>query len=127
MGFADILAPCAPKPGAGIGRPMIRLCFTNEAIARIAENGLTQRNPERIRWTDQHAESKHGIGVLLRGKTSNKLTGEHFKILHTQYGAWLEVSNDVECRRVASALCWPALGIEDAVIKVVPEVTHGSE
>jgi len=66
----------------------------------------------RMRWTDQHADSSYGLGVLLYARSSNLLDGEGFRALADQ-GARIECDDDRERRRVAGALAWPALGLSD--------------
>ena len=58
---------------------------------------------ERLRWTDHHAVSSFGLGVVLRGHSSEVLDGPTFASLVNQ-GARIECSTDLECRRVAGAL-----------------------
>jgi hypothetical protein len=93
-----------------------RLVFPAEVIDSLKRQGLRQRSPERLRWTDQHLASGYGNGVLLRGKSSDVLDGFQFRALRNAFGAWIETDNK---ERVACALGVPwqggfkELGIKD--------------
>ena len=72
---------------------------------------------EKLRWTDQHSMSSHGLGVILRGHGSGILDGVRFKSLAAQ-GAKITCSDDREMRRVAGALAWGALGLADGLLEI---------
>lgn len=81
-----------------------RLHFPEAAIRRLHDQGLLQRNPEKLRWTDQHPASHYGAGVLLRGKSGDLLDGAQFRALRDAFGAWIETDQP---ERVARALGLP--------------------
>ncbi len=73
---------------------------------------------EKLRWTDQHAASSYGLGVVLRGtRGAEILDGVGFAALAAQ-GARIECGSDLDRRRVAGALAWAALGLPDASLTV---------
>lgn len=72
---------------------------------------------ERLRWTDQHPASSYGLGVILRGHGPDILDGAGFKWLAAQ-GARIECTDERERRRVAGALAWGALGLDDGILKI---------
>ena len=72
---------------------------------------------EKLRWTDQHAASSHGLGVVLRGHGAGILDGMRFKSLAAT-GAKITCSDERELRRVAGALAWGALGLDDGILEV---------
>jgi hypothetical protein len=84
-----------------------RLVFPAEVIEGLKRQGLRQRSPERLRWTDQHSASSYGDGVLLRGKSSDVLDGDQFRALREAFGAWIETDSK---ERVARALGVPWQG-----------------
>jgi hypothetical protein len=83
-----------------------RLVFPAEVIEGLKQQGLRQRSPERLRWTDQHSASSCSNGVLLRAKSSDVLDGFQFRALRNAFGAWIETDNK---ERVARALGVPCL------------------
>ncbi len=73
---------------------------------------------EKLRWTDQHAASSYGLGVVLRGaRGAEILDGAAFGAL-AAVGARIECATDLDRRRVAGALAWVALGLPDAALTV---------
>lgn len=72
---------------------------------------------EPLRWTDQHASSSHGLGVLMRRRSSQVFDGAFFAKLVREQGAWIECGDEREARRCAGALGLAALGLHaEAVI-----------
>lgn len=57
----------------------------------------------KLRWTDHHPASQHGLGVLL-SPNNEVVDGFFFRFLRDQINAWLE-TDDPE--RVAGALGLP--------------------
>jgi hypothetical protein len=80
---------------------------------------LTHPNhpPQKLRWTDQHPASSYGLGVLLRGHGGEILDGATFKKL-TEDGYKIICSTDMERRRVAGALAWGALGLDEKFLEI---------
>lgn len=89
--------------------------FSPQGESAIKALGLRQRNPETLRWTAQHSQSNHGLGVLLRGKSGELLDGRAFKALHDAFGARIECDSINTKRRVENALVTVALGLDDAI------------
>lgn len=83
---------------------MIRLVHPNNA-------------PVKLRWTDQHAASSYGLGVMLRGHGGEVFDGATFAGMAAD-GWRIECSTDLERRRVAGALAWAALGLSPDVLRV---------
>lgn len=73
---------------------------------------------EKLRWTDQHALSSYGIGVVLHAHSGEALDGARFAPLAAT-GAWIECSSDIEARRVAGALAWRALELVPDAIRII--------
>ena len=95
--------------------------FSPQGESAIKALGLRQRNPETLRWTTQHNQSNHGIGVILRGKSGDLLDGRTFKVSHDAFGAWIECDCADTKRRVDNALVTVVLGVDDAIT-----ITDGS-
>lgn len=93
----------------------IALHFPAAAIEGIKQLGLRQRNPERLRWTDNHPASSYGAGVLLRGKSGEILDGRGFTAMAKHFGAWVEVDSARTKQRVENALVTAASGLDDAI------------
>lgn len=72
---------------------------------------------EKLRWTDQHSMSSHGLGVVLRGHGSEILDGVGFRAM-AMGGAKITCSDEREMRRVAGALAWGALGLEEGLLEI---------
>lgn len=98
----------------------IKLCFPAEAIAHIEAQGLRQRNPETLRWTDKHPASHYRAGVVLRGNSGDILSGNAFSQLHTLFGAWIEVDSEDTKRLISNAMALGVAGLIDQ-IKVLSE------
>lgn len=62
---------------------------------------------KRLRWTDQHALSSYGLGVVMRAKSSVIIDGATFCEM-ARDGWRIECGTDLERRRVAGALAWAA-------------------
>ncbi len=77
--------------------------------------GLRQMSPETIRWTTDHVQSNHGIGVLLRGKSGDILDGKSFAAMVHAFGAWIETDSEETSRRVHNALVTVVTGTEESV------------
>lgn len=72
----------------------------------------------KLRWTDQHASSSYGLGVVLIGPRGTEiLDGATFGALAAD-GARIECDTDLERRRVAGALAWAALDLPDDALVV---------
>jgi hypothetical protein len=97
---------------------MIRLIFSTESIKSIRRMGLKQSQRERLRWSDQHPASSHGLGVLLRGQSDQLLDGDQFKKLVEAFGAHIECSTELEHKRVRNALAWGALGLPEDTVRL---------
>jgi hypothetical protein len=82
-----------------------RLVFSPAAIDSLRASGLRQRNPERLRWTDEHLVSRYGGGVLLRVKFGDILDGAQFRALCDALGVAIETDN---FEQVVRALGVPA-------------------
>lgn len=93
----------------------IALHFPAGAIEGIHQLGLRQRNPERLRWTDEHPGSSYGAGVILRGKSGELLDGRSFAAMVRHFGAWIQVDSARTKSRVENALVTAATGVDDAV------------
>ncbi len=72
---------------------------------------------EKLRWTDQHPASSYGLGIVLRGHGATILDGAGFCAMAAG-GAKITCSDDRELRRVAGALAWGALGLDDGILEV---------
>lgn len=93
----------------------IRLHFPTASIEAVKAMGLSQRNPETLRWTNQHSSSSYGLGVILRGKSGEILDGKSFAALVTAFGAWIECDDAETKRRVEHALVTIAPGLDDSI------------
>jgi len=93
----------------------IRLHFPTASIVAIVAMGLTQRNPETLRWTTDHPASSYGLGTILRGKTGVVLCGRDFAALNANFGAWVECDCADTKRRVENALCTAAINLDHEV------------
>jgi len=65
---------------------------------------------ERLKWTTKHPLSKYGLGVVLRLESGELLDGATFSAM-ARDGWRIECSDSLDCRRVAGALAWSALGL----------------
>lgn len=93
----------------------IKLHFPASAIEAIKGMGLRQRNPETLRWTADHPGSSYGLGMVLRGKSGEVLSGSDFAAMVYSFGAWIEVDSEDAARRVRNALVTVATGTDGAV------------
>lgn len=94
----------------------IKLHFTPEGHAAIVALGLRNPNPETLRWTDDPGKgSSYGMGVILRGKSGEGLSGQAFMAMHKAFGAWIEVDSADTQRRVRNALATALSEMDDQV------------
>lgn len=94
----------------------IKLHFPAEGHAAIVALGLRQLNPETLRWTDDPGKgSSYGLGVILRGKSGEGLSGQAFLAMHKAFGAWIEVDSADTQRRVRNALATALSEMDDHV------------
>lgn len=77
--------------------------------------GLRQHCPETLRWTTDHPGSSYGLGVLLRGKSGDVLSGRDFAAMVYAFGAWIETDSEGTARKVRNALVTVATGTDEAV------------
>lgn len=91
----------------------IKLLFPEAGVETIKAMGLRQSNPESLRWTDDHAQSSYGHGVLLREHSRELLDGDAFGQLRERFGAWIECDSAATQQLVIAALAIP--GLTDAV------------
>ena len=96
----------------------IKLHFPASAIEAIKRMGLRQHTPETLRWTTDHPGSSYGLGVLLRGKSGDVLSGRDFAAMVYAFGAWIEADSEDAARKARNALVTVATGTDEAV-KVV--------
>jgi hypothetical protein len=82
-------------------------------IQLISPDGKRQR----LRWTDKHPLSRYGLGVVLRAKSNTLIDGATFDAL-ARDGWRIECSDNLDCRRVAGALAWSALGLPAEALAV---------
>jgi hypothetical protein len=104
----------------------IRLCFPIDGAKAIKSLGLRQPNPETLRLVTDHPMSRHGQGVLLRGKSGDPLDAPSFAVLQANFGAWVEVDSYATKERVISALGLTNPDFEDLAnhVKTVAGVTY---
>lgn len=94
----------------------IKLHFPPEGHAAIVALGLRNPNPETLRWTDDAGRgSSYGLGVILRGKSGEGLSGQAFAAMHMAFGAWIEVDSADTQRRVRNALATALSELDDHV------------
>lgn len=66
--------------------------------------------PKALRWTDQHALSRCGAGVLLFRGASDPLDGAAFRVLRDRRGAWIETDKPDQARRALGLPLGESLG-----------------
>ena len=93
----------------------IKLHFPEQSIAKITAMGLRQNNPETLRLVTGHPASSYGVGVILRGKSGQQLSGREFAQLVQAFGAWVECDSGKTARRVRNALVTVATGMDDQI------------
>lgn len=74
-----------------------------------------------LRWTDQSSASSHGLGVLMRRRSSQVIDGAYFAQMVREEGARIVCTDEHEARRCAGALGFAALGLPESVIAVERE------
>ncbi|MBI5815903.1 MAG: hypothetical protein HZB29_09870 [Nitrospinae bacterium] len=99
----------------------IKLRFPADSLAAIARMGLRQKSPETLRWTADHPDSSYGIGIILRGKSGDRLGGKEFAVMRQRWGAWIEVDSAETKRRAANALYLALTDTPEDAIRVVEE------
>lgn len=69
-----------------------RLMIPPKMVAFAKTKGINLKPCEKLRWTDQHP-TRPGIGVLLRGKSSEILTEGDYRWLHDFFDATIETDD----------------------------------
>jgi len=93
----------------------IKLHFPAESIAKITAMGLRQASPETLRLVTDHPASRYGIGVILRGKSGQQLSGRQFAPLVRTFGAWIECDSEQTAQRVRKAMAIPWTDMDDFI------------